>query len=129
MSLVALPATALALRVAGFGRTKVLLTRPVASIKPSRGSSEEMSQTRAVVRAVGIAANHGPYRANCLIRALVIRWLLARRGIDAEVKFGASRDAGSFQAHAWVELQGVPIGESEDVEARYAAFVPRGGIE
>ena len=90
---------------------------------------EEIKGAGALVCAVGIAAGHGLYRANCLKRALVTRWLLARRGIDAEVKLGATRDTESFQAHAWVELQGVPIGEGEGLEARYAAFVPRGEVE
>jgi hypothetical protein len=130
VSLVALPSTALVLRAAGLKRTTAWLSGPAflvdgAGLDPAG----EIESAVRVVRAVGIAANRGPYRANCLKRVLVSRWLLARRGIDSEIKFGATKDAAAFLAHAWIEVQGIPIGEGEGVEARYATFAARGEVE
>ena len=130
VSLVALPVTALALRAAGLKRTNAWLSGPASPVDGAGlDPAGEIEAAVRVVRAVGIAANHGPYRANCLKRALVSRWLLARRGIDSEIRYGATKDTASFLAHAWIEVQGIPIGEGEGVEARYATFVARDGAE
>ena len=48
--------------------------------------------------------------------------LLRREGIPCELKLGARRDAGPFEAHAWVECAGVALNESEPTLARYSAF-------
>ena len=42
--------------------------------------------------------------STCLTRAVVLKLLLARRGIDTELVIGATRQAGSFEAHAWLRL-------------------------
>ena len=54
----------------------------------------------------------GPLRARCLARAIALRDLLERRGVDeAQVRVGVRRVDGRFDAHAWVELRGHVIGE------------------
>ena len=72
---------------------------------------------------VAIAAAHGIYRANCLKQSLVLWWLLSRRGIKSEIVFGAQRDVvDDFNAHAWVECNGINLSDSEEVQQRFAAF-------
>lgn len=45
--------------------------------------------------------------ATCLVQSLAARWLLARAGFAATLRFGARRnDSGNFEAHAWVESGG-----------------------
>lgn len=59
----------------------------------------------------------------CLYRALA-RWVgLLNGGAPAELVFGLR--AGGEEGHAWVEIDGVPVGEARDptlvVTARFAA--------
>jgi hypothetical protein len=46
---------------------------------------------------------------------------LRRRGIDNELCIGI-RITRDFSAHAWIEVDGVPAGEPEDVRSVYARF-------
>lgn len=58
----------------------------------------------------GIAARHGLFPGNCLPQALVLQDLLHRRGLAAELRIGVLPGSNPLQAHAWVELEGVPLG-------------------
>jgi aryl-alcohol dehydrogenase-like predicted oxidoreductase len=55
----------------------------------------------------------------CLPQALALRWLLAREGMPAMVVIGVRKDAGALEAHAWVELDGLALGEPADVRERF----------
>jgi len=70
---------------------------------------------------VDIAARHHLYSMGCLRYALVLRWLLARHGIYAQLRFGVKREAGNISAHAWLEYAGKPIGKAGEAAA---FFVP-----
>lgn len=71
-------------------------------------------------RLVRIAAQRGWYRFKCLDQSLVLRWLLRRQGIDARIVFGARKEDEQMQAHAWVEVDGVAIGEDDGVNHRFS---------
>lgn len=98
----------LALWIVPFAR----LRRVVASLahvrlRPaSRYSAEQLSwAVRAVSRYVP--------RATCLTQALVLHILLRQEGLQSRIQVGVSKDAGRFEAHAWVESQDqVVIGDS-----------------
>ena len=51
---------------------------------------------------------HLPGDTRCLTRSLVLLRMLARRGIAARLVLGAIAQP-TFQAHAWVELDGHPM--------------------
>jgi hypothetical protein len=57
--------------------------------------------------------------------------LLRRRGIAGDLRIGVRKEAGRFEAHAWVELGGRVLNDNEDVGERFAAFgraiLPVGG--
>src|SRR5437867_10234521 len=57
--------------------------------------------TAQCVWAVKIASRYVP-RATCLIQALAVQSLLAQAGRDAHIELGVAKDAGKFEAHAWV---------------------------
>ena len=60
------------------------------------------SITRAVTRARNVAPG-----ATCLVRALVVRTLLVRRGHTAKLRLGfVRREGGVLSGHAWVESEG-----------------------
>jgi Transglutaminase-like superfamily len=49
-----------------------------------------------------------PGDSRCLMRSLVLTAMMARRGIQTTLVIGAKTDEG-FEAHAWVEREGIPI--------------------
>ncbi|HYR76609.1 MAG TPA: lasso peptide biosynthesis B2 protein [Pyrinomonadaceae bacterium] len=84
--------------------------------------TRSIEQARAIARIVYIAAHHGVYRANCLQQTLVLWSLLRRDGIESEIRFGARKEDGQLQAHAWVEYLGVVLNEESDVCRHFSPF-------
>ena len=76
-----------------------------------------------VAQAVASAAANHLWPMNCLPRSLALKRLLAKRGIASTFRIGVRKDFGELQAHAWIEVDGVPLGEPEAIEAR---FLPLG---
>ena len=52
----------------------------------------------------------------------MIWWLLARRGITAQLRIGVKKSADKFEAHAWVERDGMAVGDPNETHLHYAAF-------
>jgi hypothetical protein len=77
---------------------------------------------RVTARMVRVAASRGLYRFKCLDQSLVLRWLLRRQGIDARIVFGARKEDGQIEAHAWVECQGIAVNEDGDVCRYFPPF-------
>jgi hypothetical protein len=94
---------------------------------PLRAQGNELQRARAVARIVKAASSHGPVTGNCLQQSVVLWWLLRRNAIASEIMFGARREDGEFQAHAWVECFGRPLNEATDVHNDYS-FFQRAGI-
>lgn len=66
---------------------------------------------------VEVAGRHTPVQATCLKKALVLLWLLGRRGIATELRIGvARREGGLVRAHAWLDSDGQAILGHEEVE-------------
>lgn len=114
-ALLAMPAFALALRLAGFGRVQRWVGRVACA--PRR---EVTAATIAFL--VAAAARQGPIRAACLVRALVTTFLLRRHGFDARLRLGVRLLEGRLEAHAWTECDGVALAEPADVAERYEPF-------
>jgi Transglutaminase-like superfamily len=122
-SLLLLPLTALTMRALGFRRWKSILMTMSRIVERDSAIKEKFDFLKALPTAemVKVAARHGIYHANCLDQSLVLWWLLARQGIESDLRFGARKDDG-FEAHAWVEVEGVPVNESRDVRQRFSQF-------
>ena len=59
----------------------------------------------------------------CLPRSLTTWFLLRRRGIDAVVVLGADiSNIDGLPAHAWVEVDGIPLNEAADIRERFGSF-------
>jgi hypothetical protein len=128
-ALVLLPLTVAALRLMGFRRCQALLAR----LAPRRTDQAATAyDARGMARIVDVAARHGLVKATCLPRSLVLWWLLRRQSIDSNLRIGVRKEAGRFEAHAWVELHSVVLNDGGDVHERFAAFaralVPAGGV-
>lgn len=90
--------------------------------RPGRpgGAVAEPALVERLVWATRAAARHHLYPMRCLPRALCLRWLLGRRGIETSLRIGVSKRRGDLVAHAWVERNGRPVGDLEDVRDRFA---------
>jgi hypothetical protein len=82
-----------------------------------------LARAQSVARLVGMAAVALPGNFTCLHRSLVTWRLLEREGIPCQIQLGVARAGdGPFEAHAWVECQGVPLNEPSDPVDLYKAF-------
>lgn len=122
----ALVATHLGLRLAGFHRWKSVLVRlmPAASDVPGQPSPVLPDSARAIIRMEAATARHLFFRVNCLEESLVLWWMLRRHGIAADLRIGANKQAGRFEAHAWVEHCGAVL---NDPDGEHRKFVPFDG--
>jgi hypothetical protein len=124
LALVLLPALALALRLLGLRRSQALLVR-LAPLPGSRDKNDGVSPgppARAIARIVRAAANHGPYRATCLKQSLALWWLLRLSGVESDLRIGVQKSPVGVEAHAWVECDGRPLNERDDVARRFLPF-------
>ncbi|HEY2291791.1 MAG TPA: lasso peptide biosynthesis B2 protein [Thermoanaerobaculia bacterium] len=93
-------------------------------LSPAISPRIDEAATGRLVWATEAAARHHLYSMRCLPKALCLRWLLGRHGIESELRIGVARQDGGLAAHAWVERQGRPVGESARVEDRFAPLRP-----
>jgi hypothetical protein len=60
----------------------------------------------------------------CLVKSLVLQKMLNDQNISSQVKIGAQKIQDTMYAHAWVEVNGKPIGESDDIAEKFHVFEP-----
>jgi Transglutaminase-like superfamily len=120
----ALTATWAGLRLFGFRHWNNLLARLATTGSqnlraPGPGTIES---ARAIACLEGSAARSLLLRTNCLEQSLVLWWLLRRRGMDVEIRMGARKEAGRFEAHAWVEFDGMVLNVAGDEHIHFVPF-------
>ena len=81
------------------------------------------TEATSMAEAVSLVAGRKVVGALCLGRSLLLWFLLRRRGMDAELVVGTTspRD-DAWMAHAWVELDSVPVNDAADVREHYGSF-------
>ena len=112
LALATLAATRCSLSVCGLKGTRRWLDR-MARLRLSR-RRDDVGSAGNSIQAVRVAAGVLPVECLCLPKALATRFLLARRGIQAELVLGARKSENGLDAHAWLELDGQPLGETLD---------------
>ncbi len=55
----------------------------------------------------------------CLVRSMVLLWLLRARGESGEVVLGVRKRGGVFEAHAWTLSERGPIGDQPEALADF----------
>lgn len=118
-AIVLLPLVSVNLRRRGFKATQAALQKRIGAV-PANPDPRKIAAMSA--RMVHAAVRHGFGHPTCLQESLVLWYLLARQGIDSELRIGIRKHAGKFEAHAWVECQGAAINEPEALHEHYAAF-------
>lgn len=118
-SLFLLPLLRVSLQFISYRRLIAFLKRTSLNAKP--GMDEEQV-TVDIEHMVRLAARIRFTFATCLTRSMVLWWLLRRRGIQSDIRFGVRRDGGEILAHAWVESAGQVINDRPDIHQVFAAF-------
>jgi hypothetical protein len=108
------------LRLRGFQQTKERLRKKLPAQTAERQGTADALQK--ICRMVQAAAHYGPGHPTCLEQSLVLWFLLQRRGIPAQLRIGVRKLPEKFEAHAWVECDGVALNQGEEVHRHYAAF-------
>jgi hypothetical protein len=111
----------IALRMLGLRRSLALARRLARRTMAVAAPTPEF--LAGVVRRVDTTAAFFPGRALCLEQSLALYVVL--RGAGVAVRFLLGAQPYPFTAHAWVEYQGEPVGESYD---RVGKFVPFEGL-
>jgi hypothetical protein len=106
----------LALRWASYDHL-ITLTRPLSEEKADSSSILVFAQR--LKRLVDLASRLHLLPMTCLVKAFTLRWMLGRRGIPSQLRLGASKTLAEIHAHAWVEINGQTVGESEDITERF----------
>ena len=98
----------LALRTMPFKKIAAWATADAASAERLSDRSQALEYWQAVYTA---AHNH-LYPMTCLRRALVLKKMLSSR-FNVELRVGNYIEDGKLIGHAWVDVDGVPLGEKE----------------
>lgn len=128
---VLLPFISLSLRLRGFRATQSSLQKRLPSALaaisdqssgPQASGTPAESTAALTARMVRSAARRTWGRPACLEQSLALWWLLGRQGIASTVRIGTRKTGQKFEAHAWVECDGVALNEVEAPHEHYAAF-------
>jgi hypothetical protein len=116
-----LPLTRAALRCLGLHRWHTALARfsppPRAAVRP-----QDDRHAWTAARCVAAAAARIAPGDTCLSQALVLWWLLRRRGLDSGLRLGVRKNADSLAAHAWIEYRGLNLGPRPNASQPYTPF-------
>jgi hypothetical protein len=117
-AVILLPLVRLSLRLRGYNRTlrslQKRLDRP--GLEPI---GPDVQKTSRMVRA---ALRHLPAKFTCLEESLVFWYSLRKQGISTQLRIGVRKTDGKFEAHAWVEHEGLALHQSDQMHRHYAAF-------
>jgi hypothetical protein len=117
-----LPVISVSLRLRGFQSTKESLQRRLrmkSGAATGAGSAEDLRKT---CRMVATATHYGFGHPTCLAQSLALWHLLREQKIEAQLRIGVNKAAGKFEAHAWLEHEGVALNQFEEQHQHYAAF-------
>jgi hypothetical protein len=126
-----LPLTRAALLLLGLRRWQATLSRfsglPTATVRPG-----DDRQAQLAARCVAAAAARFAPGDTCLSQAVVLWWLLRRRGLDSGLHIGVRKSCDRLEAHAWIEYRGTHLGARPDTIQTYRPFsraiLPAGGL-
>lgn len=97
------------------------LGRQIATFDAAETGEKTACFPSAPIRRIGWAINrigrHTPWRSNCLAKAIAGRFMLRRRRINSTIYFGVAKDLkGEFEAHAWLNSNGIILNDTADLE-------------
>jgi hypothetical protein len=109
---------ALKVMVKAFGLWRTLSWIGRGPEEGANSSTGLVTTIQATEHAVATAAAFFPARALCLEQSLALYYVLRRQGVS--VSYCQGVQVQPFQAHAWVEYEGVPVNDIPERVARFA---------
>lgn len=106
----------------GYARTRRAVERVSRCPVPHSADPAELADALRLARLAAIAGRHGAVEATCLRQSLLVFGWLRRRGLQPILQLGLLEREEPFQAHAWVELDGIRL---LPVDAGHRPFVNR----
>jgi hypothetical protein len=116
-----LPLTRVALRYLGLRRWQATLAR-FSSSPPCSFQVRDDGYSRLAARSVAAAAARVAPGDTCLAQALVLWWLLRRRGLDGGLRIGVRKNGEQLAAHAWIEYRGFNLGPRPQASETFVPF-------
>ena len=115
-----LPFIHLSLRILGFKRTLNILQKLSTNTRiDDNHSVRQLPQAAEVGQLVNAVASR--FRMSCLDRSVALWWLLQRQSAPAALYLAAPLEKqAQFEAHAWVECNGIVVNDAPQVRSRYA---------
>lgn len=113
----------LSLASIGLHRTLNFIRKSKNKMNPSgrMDGSERERVAMNYATAIGHAATYLPGRVECLESAITLAILLSQSSIDNDFKIGVQKY--DFLAHAWVEVDGIVIGDEQQLTQRLAPIL------
>lgn len=113
-----LPLIHLSLKLKGVKYTEKILTDLASKTKIK---NQDITLVFMTAKMVKIASKYQSW-ATCLRRSLVLWYLLKKQGFDSKLCIGVRKEKGDFEAHAWVEFQGIPLNENDHLKEMFVTF-------
>jgi len=105
------------IKLAGFNNTIKLLSFFEGKITAENGFSDVDYYSRSIAFSYDFA----PY-INCLAISTAHWWLMKKRGIEVQLKFGMKKQNEKLAAHSWLEYNGVAFSKDMVINKKYTAF-------
>lgn len=121
-ALALLPLVSLSLKCSGFRATQAALQKILPTTLAKQNPDDLSRRIALTAHMVNAADRHGLVHPSCLAKSLALWWLLRREGIGSDLRIGIRKGKYYFEAHAWVEREGIALNEPDDRHRHYAAF-------
>lgn len=119
--LVLLPLLSASLKLLGFGHTKSVLDR-ITGLRAGRAAvPADLAAGEQWARLAAIAGRRNLIRTTCLRQSLLVYTLLRARRLRPLLKIGVRRQGTLPDMHAWVELDGIALGQATLMHAAFEA--------
>ncbi|MGB9242012.1 MAG: lasso peptide biosynthesis B2 protein [Candidatus Acidiferrales bacterium] len=106
-AVIGLPIAWLAVRLLGFRICRAAFEKPRFAAQNSKSrEADTLNIARRIAHLEAVTATNLFSRTSCLEQSLVLCRMLRRRGLNADLRIGARKEANRFEAHAWVEVEG-----------------------
>jgi hypothetical protein len=127
------PVIGVFLRVRGYNNTREWLQdRLDRQATLPHEKQETAARVEWTCRMVRAAERYSLLQITCLQESLLLWYLLQTQGIAAAIRIGVRKPEGKFEAHAWVERDGIALNQKDEQHRHYHPFekeVPKPPME
>jgi hypothetical protein len=105
-----------------FGDVKWLTNKlEIGSRQEASGGSNSIIALK-IHESVRLAARLHFHDAQCLAKSIVLADMLNARSLNASVLVGVNKDGQRLTSHAWVEVDGLIVGEPESIQRGFTVL-------